>query len=342
MPTRGILAALRRRRESRGMPAVAQLADESGASEAAGRVCLFAQYDPRGRVQAHVLGYLANLRDCGFAVHVACSGMTALAAADRDALAAIGAVAYPRPNAGLDFGAWQFLMQAGCLRGAGTVLLANDSVFGPFADLAPIVAEMQARGLDAWGMVESREGVWHLQSWFLCMRAGVLARPAVRRVFAQDFASMSKREIILHGELALGVAFEVEELACGAVHRARTAHGLRRLVPVNPMHFHWTSLLAGRRVPFIKVELLRDNPAEVPFVEAWPDELARSYDYPAERITAQLVPRRAVRLRARRLLLWLLLAEHRPAAAGFIMRGLWRALPRRGCRGHARPARRRW
>lgn len=296
----------------------------------ADRVCLFAQYDPRGRIPPHVLVYIAGLRACGFAVHVACSGVASLHETDREALTALGALAYPRPNAGLDFGAWQQLMQLGCLDGAQTVLLANDSVFGPFADLRPIVAEMQARRLDAWGMVESREGVWHLQSWFLCMKADVLARPAVRRVFAQDFCAMTKREIILHGELALGVAFEVEGLACAAVHRSAPARGLRRAVPVNPMHFHWAALLAGRRVPFMKVELLRDNPAAIPFVERWPDLLAK-YDYPARMIREHLAGNaaspaqsgRPVR-RFRRLLLWLLFAEDRGAAARFAARALLR------------------
>src|SRR6185437_8167860 len=182
----------------------------------AGPVCLFAQYDPSGRIAPHVLRYLAHLAECGFAVHVACSGVARLTDDDEAALRRIGATPHLRPNAGLDFGAWQELLRAGCAEGAPEVLLANDSVFGPFADLRPLLATMRARRLDAWGMVASTEGVWHLQSWFICLSAHALASPAVQRVLAQPFAEMSKPEIILHGELGLGTALRAAGLAIGA------------------------------------------------------------------------------------------------------------------------------
>ncbi len=251
-------------------------------------VCLFAQYDPTGRIAPHVLRYVAHLAECGFAVHIACSGLTRLVPADEAALRQAGAVPHLRPNGGLDFGAWHDLMQAGCAEGADEVLLANDSVFGPFADLGPRFAAMRARGFDVWGMVASEQGVWHLQSWFVCLTGAALTRPAVRRVFEQPFAAMSKPEIVLHGEFGLSAAFRAEGLACGAVFEDGRGDRLRRLARSNPMHLHWASMIEREGVPFLKAELLRDNPMRIFWADRWPDVIRRASDYPIELISRHL------------------------------------------------------
>jgi lipopolysaccharide biosynthesis protein len=252
-------------------------------------VCLFAHYAPDRRLSASVLHYLTQLTRCGFAVHVALSGMDRLVPEDREILDRLGIAAYPRPNAGLDFGAWQFLFRIGCARDAKTVLLANDSVFGPLLDLLPIMAAMQARNYDVWGMVESHERSWHLQSWFICFNAASLARPAISRVFEQPFEQMSKAEIVLHGEVGLGTAIRAENLSWGAC-LPDTRRGLRKLVAANPMHVDWLSVLRSERVPFIKVELLRDNPVRVPWLGLWPKIVSRYQSFPEAWIRERITP----------------------------------------------------
>ena len=252
------------------------------------RVCLFAQFDPHHRIAPTAIAYVAHLQRCGYQTVVAVSGNRLPPFRDRDALAATGATMVFRPNRGLDFGAWQQLARAGHADGAEEVLLANDSVFGPFADLAPIIARMDAKGLDVWGMIESRQHRWHLQSWFLRMTARAWSAPAVRRVFDQPFAAMSKDAIIRDGELALGAAFEAEGLRCGAVVGLQDAAWMARRRPINQMHLDWQYNLTSRRLPFIKADLLRTNGMNIPWAGRWPAVVARSYGVPTEAITAQL------------------------------------------------------
>lgn len=293
------------------------------------RVCLFAQFDPSGRIAPYVLRYLTHLAGCGFSLHVACSGVGRVADADREALERIGATAHRRPNEGMDFGAWQHLLRAGCAAGADEILLANDSVFGPFADLRPIFGAMRGRGLDAWGMVASADGVWHLQSWFLCLTADALARPAVRRVFEQPFACMTKREVILHGELGLGAAFQIEALACAARFEEPRGNRLRRLARVNPMHLDWASLIRGGAVPFVKAELLRDNPIRIPWADRWPAVVSGVGDYPLELIAGRLArPTPVPPPRWRTLLFYLLLTRDKPEAAQALLPTIRRMLSR--------------
>ncbi len=195
------------------------------------------------------------------------SGTSEIDREDRLILEQIGVRAMPRRNAGLDFGAWQDLIEGGAADGADEVLLANDSVFGPFAPLTPILRQME--GFDVWGMVESREGRPHLQSWFVWMSGEAFRRPAVKRVFAQPFTEMAKPEIIVHGELGLSAAFETEGLDVGARYRDLFRVRPSALVATNPMHFRWRTLLSSGLVPFLKVELLRDNPSRILGIEDW-------------------------------------------------------------------------
>lgn len=230
------------------------------------RICLFAHYDTRRRVAPHVMHYLRQLHLCGFETHVALSGMDRLSDADRTSLDRIGAVAHFRHNHGHDFGAWQDLVARGCVNDADTILLANDSVFGPLQPLGPIFESMRSR--DVWGMVESRAASWHLQSWFLCFSAAGFASPAVARVLRQPFREMNRAEIVLHGELGLGAAILADALHWDACWR-QPSNGLRRLIPGNTMHIDFLSVLRSGRVPFIKIELLRDNPTGVPWLGEW-------------------------------------------------------------------------
>jgi len=276
------------------------------------KVCLFAHFSQSQSLSASVLHYLAQLVQCGLSVHVALSGMERLDGPDREILDELGIAAYPRPNEGLDFGAWQYLMRTGCADEADHVFLANDSVFGPIRDLAPIVATMQSRGLDVWGMIESHEISWHLQSWFICLTRAALARPAIARVFGMPFTQMDKAEIILHGEIGLGTAIRTEALSWGACLPDRR-RGLRKLIAANPMHVDWVSVLACGQVPFIKVELLRDNPARIPWFGLWPEMLRRHGDFPEAWIHARITPAEASRTTSslRMRLLYVLLSRDR-------------------------------
>ncbi|WP_428374446.1 rhamnan synthesis F family protein [Lichenicoccus sp.] len=257
-------------------------------------VCLFAMHSADGRLPACVLHYLRELGGCGLAVHVALSGMAALHPEDRAALDDAGAVGHFRANRGLDFAAWQHLVELGCVADADFVVLANDSVIGPLQPLAPIFARMQRLGCDVWGMVESHEMAWHLQSWFLCFTQRAWHTPQIARILALPFRDMDRAEIILHGEVGLGAAITAAGLswaACWPDHR----RGLRRLLAINPMHLDWMSILGSGAVPFIKVALLRENPMRVPWLHRWPElalrsSAVRSGQFPMAWICARIGP----------------------------------------------------
>ena len=237
------------------------------------RVCLFAQYHPHQRIRPPLLHYLSALRACGYQVFVACSGDAPPPEADRAALEATGATLFCRPNAGLDFGAWQHLIRAGCADGADRVLLANDSVFGPFHPLGPIIDRMERGGHDVWGLIESRQRTWHLQSWFLQFTGDAFRHERIQRLFDQPFEQMDKDAVIERGELALGDTLRETGLRCGALVRHRDGTRSARHHSLNMMHLDWAHNLLALGMPFIKTELLRLNPMRLPWAQAWDDVL---------------------------------------------------------------------
>ena len=236
--------------------------------------CLFAHYDPNDRIAEHVLYYLAALRRAGFSITVISTAR--LDATQRGKLAAIGAELVLRENAGLDFGSWaaglaRLRDASGQLRIGGRLLLANDSVFGPLGDLGEALERLSRLQGDVHAMVESREIAPHLQSWFLLFSPAAWRHPAFERAFGQNFAAMSKAEIIERAEIGLSADLRAAGLRLAALASDPPRGGAQRLMRENPAQFLWRSLIERDGAPFVKIELLRDNPKNVGDLAAFAD-----------------------------------------------------------------------
>lgn len=259
------------------------------------KLCLFAHFDPQGRVWPHVRHYLEQVRRCGFDIVLIQAGAPLLDA-DRTAVEAISVRVIERPNGGLDFGSWaaaiHILEAEGALSSVDWLLLANDSVYGPFADLQPILTTMTSGTADVWGLVDSREKSWHLQSWFLCLSRPAFTSATFRDLMRLPFETLDKRTIIAEGERRLAAALAADGFRT-AVWSPVDAHRLwPGLTPHNPMHIPWRFMLEQAGVPFVKVELLRDNPLNVRSAVGWKPVLATLSPSMVADIEAHLAARR--------------------------------------------------
>ncbi|MCH4092205.1 rhamnan synthesis F family protein [Acetobacter sp.] len=237
-------------------------------------ICLFASYAPTGDIPAHTAYYLSELTRCGFTIHLALSGCENIPDDTLDFCQRTGITPWSRPNSGHDFGAWKDLILRGCAGQASRILLANDSVFGPFSPLPTLFARMEQKEADVWGIAESLDVLPHLQSWFICFEQHSFHAPAIQRVFLQDFTQMTREELIWHGELGLAVACRTEKLQTAAAWSDGQGILSRSIKKTNIMHSHWRRLLRTEAIPFIKTELLRDNPFRLMSVRHWKDALA--------------------------------------------------------------------
>ncbi len=89
---------------------------------------------------------------------------------------------------------------------AASILFCNDSFFGPFDDLAGLFAHHAALASDVWGLTDSWEQSWHIQSSFLVLSARALGSEAFAR-FRNSYAYPDHRhEVVRQGEVGLSRA----------------------------------------------------------------------------------------------------------------------------------------
>lgn len=254
------------------------------------RVCVFSHFDAAGRILPYVRRYLSELSKCGFELHLVSTSPN-LSASDRGKVEREGVRVYCRENVGMDFASWQWaLHHVVLLPNVDWLLLANDSVFGPIFDLEPVFGSQFAENPDFWGMTDSYEVAWHLQSYFLCFRGDVARSEAFRKVFAADFATLNKQSIIQSGEISLSQSLLRSGFRGNAVCPSNRLRKFSNFGPCNATHFYWDELIARLRCPFIKRELIRDNPMKLASVGYWKGFLERYTAYDTSLISDAIRP----------------------------------------------------
>ncbi|MGI8666713.1 MAG: rhamnan synthesis F family protein [Jatrophihabitans sp.] len=159
-----------------------------------------------------------------------------------------------KPNIGYDFGSWAVGLEVlPAIGDARYTILANDSVLGPFTDLAPLVADFESSIADVWGLTDTRQFSHHLQSYFLGFREGVLAERPLQDFFAGVRQERSKWEIIKHNELALSALLLREGYVTRSAFRGDDVVSAGE----NPVIAGWRQLIE-LGFPFVKRQIVAD------------------------------------------------------------------------------------
>ncbi len=219
------------------------------------RVCVLATWSPDGSVGSHTLHLAHAWNASGFAV------VLMIACDDRrparwdpawDPFIAGAAV---RRNTGYDFGSWAAaLRDVPSLVDATLLALANDSVFGPLRSFGSMLARVDASTADVVGMTDSHQHVHHIQSYLVFYRPSAIRSAAFARFWHRRFVG-GREAIIASAELALLAQLTAADLKIEVLFPTEASPTL------NPTLVNWRELIdAG--YPFVKVQLLRDNPFE--------------------------------------------------------------------------------
>lgn len=252
-------------------------------------LALYLHWSPDGRVSPMVLRQLALWREAGFDLVFVTNAPQRPPEADWAAVGARCLLRLHRENVGRDFGGWRDAA-AVALAEYGPpeeLLLANDSVLGPFLPLAPLVEAWRAGGEGLFGMTESEGGGPHLQSYALLAR-GAAAVGLLAEHLAAFRDSRSKWRVVQQGEIGLTRRARVAGLRCAALFgyarltalvddatraslgpRFESAGAFARY-PLNPCHHLWRVLVERMGFPYLKTELIRRNPGRLPGLEEWP------------------------------------------------------------------------
>jgi hypothetical protein len=291
-----------------------------------GRVALFVHFDAAGQVVPATRDFIVSLTKAGLNVVFVTNSERILDEA-RAFLQRHCAAILIRRNIGYDFGAWRDAIDTLGLPRAETsaIFLVNDSVYGPFADLKPLLATIDFERADVWGATESWQHRYHLQSFFLgCGETVIRGRAwrdfwrSVRPVPCKDWV-IRHCEIGFTGAMARGGARcaaifpsaslvdqrEIERLeriidddhACRgedshihaqAIHAERILRCVRRpRNTLNPSIDLWRQLIQAG-YPFLKRELLLRNPTQVADVFAWEEVVSETLHVDPEPLAADI------------------------------------------------------
>jgi lipopolysaccharide biosynthesis protein len=225
-----------------------------------------------------------------------------------------------RKNAGYDFGAWRDgISQTPEIAEADQLLILNDSIFGPLQDLTTILKRCVFDRTDVWGMTDSYDGRYHLQSFFILFGAKALRSDAFAAFWRRMRYVSSKRLVIrkyeiglsqtlLKSGLKLKALYPYRALSEAVLNRAMAVQnagtpdthpmlgeyfehllrGVNAGHPLNPTHYFWKYLIVELRFPFIKRELLEKNPAGIPLLVYWRSVIEGTSDYPVDLIEEYL------------------------------------------------------
>lgn len=151
-------------------------------AEARHRVAVFASYSPDGILPPQVIPYLEGLQPLTKAIVVVCDND--LLPAEHEKLKALATHVITGRHGEYDFGSYKrgvaWARQAGLLDQADDLILCNDSCYGPVGSFKPMFAEMETRGLDFWGVTDSHEPNYHLQTYFVVLTQRVFTSPVFK------------------------------------------------------------------------------------------------------------------------------------------------------------------
>lgn len=175
----------------------------AASATAGNRVCLYSHFDRDSLVAPHVLQALAAVSRLGFRIHFITTSRH-LHPEVVEAVSPFCEKIIHKDNHGLDFGAWRLGWR---LLGRETpldeLLLLNDSVYGPLADLGAVFDRMAGEPCDFWSITDSWDQKYHLQSYFLVFRRAVLASAAFEGFWDSFWLINHKNHIVRRCEIGL-------------------------------------------------------------------------------------------------------------------------------------------
>jgi hypothetical protein len=225
---------------------------------AAPRVAILAHFSDGPRVSRSLRTLVRQFADADY-VPVVVSGSPVRQPLEWNGDRPPTAIVVRQPNLGYDFGSWAIgLDLIGPARSAPNVVLANDSLVGPFTDLGPLLTRFEQTQADVWSLTDTHQYFHHLQSYFLGFRDGVLDRGVLGEFWRNVRIHPNKWEVIRRNELGLSSLLAQECYAVTSAFRADeiVPHG------ENPVIRGWSKLLENG-FPFVKREIVR-NPEVAP------------------------------------------------------------------------------
>lgn len=168
------------------------------------RCAIFVGYSFDGTIPEYDIYYIKELKKvCGSIVFIMDNQIIST---ELDKIKSIVDYAEFRKHGGYDFGSWRkglcYLNENKLLNKFDSIILANDSCYGPVYPLKDVIQKMQNTKADFWGLVDSYDGQYHILSFFYYFTKRVFIDKYFMDFFTQLPQKMSFEDACKKGEIA--------------------------------------------------------------------------------------------------------------------------------------------
>lgn len=254
---------------------------------------VYVNFDPEGIIHEYVAGQVHELARAGY--RVVFITQSPKLRRGHEQITPICAKFIHRRNINHDFGGYGFGLKL--IKALGekpsAVVLMNDSCYGFFGPVTDLNRQILEDDVDLWGITESYEHAYHLQSYFLIISGRLFASRSFWKYWRRFSLNTDRAHIIKKGEIGLTqhvlvsgfkvcslVSYEklveywltVRSKNYGNSQKeidfvANLEHLLGCRIPVNPTHYFWDTLLEQFNVPLLKRDLICRNPVAIPDIQ---------------------------------------------------------------------------
>ena len=249
-------------------------------------VCFFCSYDKENIIRKNVYHYLNELILAGFDIVFICTS-DIISNVDLEKLSRCCIRIIHRENKGYDFYGWKTGLEKYPYYNAhAALLLANDSVLGPFFSIKDIITRLENCDADIVGMTDCPNIYPHLQSYFLYCKKSVIASDEFVGFFNQvdvlgfKMAIIRKYEIgfsrLLSHRFKLSALYSLES----ALDRIPDTEPYteRPKNRIDPSSQLWKPLITELKFPFLKKSILTRRGVSIAEVSVALAESDSTYD----------------------------------------------------------------
>ncbi len=209
------------------------------------RICLLAGYNSNNIIEDYVI-YLAQGLSKISDVYYFADGK--ISQSELNKIRPYTKYAETAPHQGYDFGSWQYLIHYigwSKLTEYDEMIICNDSIYGPMANLQDIFDYMELRGYDFWGLTENYNSNYYLDSYFMVFNNNILRNIKFQEFWQNITPGFSRKtyETVLTPFLT--------EL--GFVGNSYIKNYKKEDVLAYPVH-----LLKSKNMPFIRIKTLQE------------------------------------------------------------------------------------
>lgn len=209
------------------------------------RIFIFAGYDKHGIIDDSLLYYLNALSELGDIIFFMDNSISKF---EKAKLCSVPNILYidAKRHGEYDFGSYKRLYQwadnKDIIKNYSWIYLVNDSVYGPFSSLKPVLENMESSGADATSIFKSvKNNQEFLQTWFLGLRKNIALSDWFNKFINDIKKEDTKKNIVEKYEFGLNNLLIKNKVKTYSYMFDKKLHMTR-----NPLHFFRTGL------PFLK------------------------------------------------------------------------------------------